>query len=1006
MRLNKLVTVALALAVIPPTLAQRDTTPPAQGLYFFEGNLPKEITAQGGTVTVSTSRAKDGQSSLLWQFEAGGQLVVDTPITPGADDPVNPRTFWVWVYNPRAIEGDLLFRFGRGLKADRQFRAPLNFTGWRGIAVPFRDMQGEGTADMNRLTITAPAQAGQLYLDQLMVNIPLDNRWAIPDRLMPFVNTGVNTSVNRHWNALLMYDTMLRQRVPNLKFDQNLDDASGDTAGLYQRAEGTLKLDQPVSALEKVLKDFSAYGIQQQPDGRITGPALEFPTHQEHLKVGVYSEDTRKYLTTGTVNLRTLGATLLEMAGLLRNLELTAQQRSDLQSRFVLATRYVLDQGLTAGASYQVIHHLGYQSRELFDAWFVARQLLAQRGLLADTAQAMLWFNGTGRIMTPAQDIVETNVDVLNTQLQWMIKSILMVPDAAQRKELLGALSGWLSQTIVRSDGVAGGFKPDGSIFHHSQQYPAYAIDAFSGLAPAVYILGNSPYALTRPARERLDDSLYKLWLYTRDTRIPLILSGRHPNDRYKISPEPFKWLALSGTADARQKVDPTLAAIYARLTGQEKYLDVVAASEPSGAWAMNYSGMALQKRAAGDGSGKAWTAIARGFSRYLVGNEIYGANNLYGRYMLYGGLEIIPADPAKYPFRPEGWDWNRYPGTTSIVLPWDTLKASLIQLPAAGVEEMLLSTETYLGANALGDNSMFAVKVRGHPKYGQEEFKARKSYFMFDNRIIALGTGITSADSTHDTITTLFQHSVPQNQGVVVNGKTVNQSGMREQLSGAVTLTDPASNTYFIPAGQAVTMTYGQQASVDDMKSTPTQGAFATATLQHGKAPQGATYEYAVLVGQQATTAPQYSVLSRTDQLHAVRDQVTSMTGYAFFDAGETNTDGIVHASDRPNMVMTTPEGSGWKLAVVNPDLGLYSGTEADQVDAQGKQAEVSIYSRNWRASRSTPQTSTVTLKGSWQLAQQSTCAVVQPGDATTNLVVTTVDATPCQVSLQAKPR
>ncbi len=38
------------------------------------------------------------------------------------------------------------------------------------------------------------------------------------------------------------------------------------------------------------------------------------------------------------------------------------------------------------------------------------------------------------------------------------------------------------------------------------------------------------------------------------------------------------------------------------------------------------------------------WLATARGgFSRYLVGNETYQANNLYGRYLQYGQFEITP---------------------------------------------------------------------------------------------------------------------------------------------------------------------------------------------------------------------------------------------------------------------------------------------------------------------------------------------------------------------------
>lgn len=45
-----------------------------------------------------------------------------------------------------------------------------------------------------------------------------------------------------------------------------------------------------------------------------------------------------------------------------------------------------------------------------------------------------------------------------------MIKSLLMLPDY-QRQQALVQLQNWLNKTILSSKGVAGGFKPDGSIF-------------------------------------------------------------------------------------------------------------------------------------------------------------------------------------------------------------------------------------------------------------------------------------------------------------------------------------------------------------------------------------------------------------------------------------------------------------------------------------------------------------------------------------------------------------
>lgn len=46
-----------------------------------------------------------------------------------------------------------------------------------------------------------------------------------------------------------------------------------------------------------------------------------------------------------------------------------------------------------------------------------------KNNLLAPTQQAMMWYNATGRIFEKDDEIIDANVDILNTQLQWMIKA-------------------------------------------------------------------------------------------------------------------------------------------------------------------------------------------------------------------------------------------------------------------------------------------------------------------------------------------------------------------------------------------------------------------------------------------------------------------------------------------------------------------------------------------------------------------------------------------------------
>ncbi|PVX33419.1 chondroitin-sulfate-ABC endolyase/exolyase [Pasteurella langaaensis DSM 22999] len=968
--------------------------------FFETEKLPSNLTVDAGQVEPSQLRYKDGKQSLRWQFQPDGKLVFNQNMDLSTDDDVLPQTFLLWIYNEKAIKSPLKFAFEDKGSVKKSFQINLDFVGWRGIAVPFRDMQGEKVSALDKLVIQAPNTAGTLYLDQLLFNVPVDNREPIPDYQAPFVNLKINTAANKHWNALLMYDQMFAKQYPNLDFSSAFQ-ADKNSASIYQRFETVLKVGEkkPSAAdVEGILKKYAAFNIHEK-DGVIQGAMVDFPARQKFMKNNrTFDKATQDFLLTSN-SMRDIGKVMLESARALRSDALTTEQRQQLEAQFLLTTRYLFDQGMVRGSGIQIVSHMGYQNREMFDAWFLMRDLLAKEGLLEQAQGAMAWFTGMGRILEPDAQIVDTNVDILNTQLQWILKSILLLPDEKQRSALLNQFSHWLTLSILQSQGVGGGFKPDGSIFHHSQHYVAYAKDAFGGLAPLVYAINNSPYALSKAAKARLDDVLYKMWIYTKDREIPIVLSGRHPTGKFNVSPEPFKWFALAG--DNGEKINRTFAGIYAAMTQKAEFEGVPAANEPVGAWAMNYASMVVQRRHVDDPK-LSWLAIARGFSRYLVGNESYDKNNRYGRYMSYGALEIIPDHFANRGYRYDGWDWNRFPGTTAIRLPYPDLKAQLLQLPAAGLEEMLLSTETYAGGTDLNNNSMYAMKLRGHSKYQQESFFAKKSYFLFDNQIVALGSDIQSDDGKHHTETTLFQHNVADHKAAIVNGESIAKLGTTKTLTSPAVLSDPAGNRYYVGEGQNIVFSYQTQESVDDRDDKPTKGDFATAVIDHGTAPKNGQYEYAILIAPKAEQKADYQKLAQTSDLHAVRDNHSGQEGYAYFEAAQQDVGGIVLGADKPLMAMAQKGEGALELSIVNPDFAFYQGTEADQVK-DGKQAEVSIYSREWRKVPSQAQQSTLTVKGKWKLEKANQCASAQVKGDTTLVTTNTVDATPCKVKLVA---
>ncbi|WP_241149065.1 polysaccharide lyase family 8 super-sandwich domain-containing protein [Photobacterium sanguinicancri] len=346
-------------------------------------------------------------------------------------------------------------------------------------------------------------------------------------------------------------------------------------------------------------------------------------------------------------------------------------------------------------------------------------------------------------------------------------------------------------------------------------------------------------------------------------------------------------------------------------------------------------------------------------------------------------------------------------PGTTTIQMPNNELRAQLNQLPGAGIEEMLLSTESYSGANTLGnDNAMFAMTLHGHKKYQQQSFYAHKSYFIFGNKVVALGSGIKNDIAEHETQTTLFQHSVKNLEPVEIDGQQIDTLGTDSIYANDTTLLDPAGNRYFVTssAGQQVHFTYQMQQSNDEDDAAPTTGQFATAVIEHGKAPTNGSYEYAIKIAAQDAVKPIYTVLQKDQNLHAVRTE-QGVEGYAFFSPTPTNQAGWVLSSASASQIMlqASPAQDQLSLSVVNPDLALYQGQDPDQVDANGEQVEVSIYDRDWRFNLSQPVISEFTLKGQWQLTGSNSQVSVQSASKeNTTIRVTTKDAKPKKFMLK----
>lgn len=947
-------------------------------VYQFENGIPKNIvSSKKESVSISKKKYKDGESSLKWKFKKGEVLSIlgdvgYTVFKTGEQEKAR-SSYSMWIYNEEPIDGEMLVQFKKDEIVKCWFPIKMNFKGWRTMWVQYdRDMKGEPIEGMDEITFVAPNESGEILIDQIVQSVLIDPRHNARDEQVDFINLEADTAANAHWMALYKNYNQIDKNEKKIVLNES-------------ETEGIKKVEKRYRG--KLLKK-----VQVTPE-LIVEKEMEFSEYKkinlEFIQRLVIYKDLKpeekekiKYIAT-----KEFGIYLRELAYMYNSTD-NVQEKERIAKLFNESLEYMYDQGWTKGSSQGTIHHLGYQMREIYDAIFLMKEPLVKLGTVNKAKEMVTWYSAMGMIYTPKENLKGVNIDVLNTMLPGMLTAILLNESKEKESKELYQLQSYLMNSIKYSPGVLGGFKYDGTVFHHMQNYPAYAKGAFEGLVPIIYYLNGTSYAVTGEQYKIVKNSVLTTRLYSNKYNYLLSLTGRHPNGKFKIDSEGFRLMALSGEGG----VDKELAQAYLRLDPQgksaEKFRNMGLKEEraPQGSWTINMGSLQLHRR-------KEWLAGVKGYSRYLVGNETYIKNNLYGRYMSYGAFQILEGSLKESGYVQEGWDWKHFPGTTAIDVPFEKLKSNISQVDTkSGVEEMLLSDETYSGGNSLNDNGMFAMKLHEHPKYNGTH-RARKSVFFFNNKAILLGSGIENNDSENETHTTLFQNYLGQN---------LKNSYIQKEDA----IIDSQNNLYKIVEGDVV-LKKGKQESKDQNSGEKTENNYELAYINHGKAPKNGKYHYSILIKgnneeqEKFRKNSKYEVLNQDNSSHIVKDLKSDMIGYALFESGKVQNNRFIESVDTPSMILLQEKGKEIQMSFVDPDLRLYEGRDEEQYDKNGVMIERSIYSRPWIGNEGKEHIALVILKGKYDVDNNPKVKSEIDGDFT-KLNITSKNGEPVKIILK----
>lgn len=614
------------------------------------------------------------------------------------------------------------------------------------------------------------------------------------------------------------------------------------------------------------------------------------------------------------------------------------------------------------------------------------------------------------------------NADIIIGLLPSRLAYVLTLKPGEKRNNEMRYLQRMINKSLAIADGFADTIKSDFTTNHHKGVYlSAYGPRSLASASVLVYILDGSPYRINDTPIENLIKALLAARIYSNmydhhkgaggrsgavtdgpillvpffahlaqlDTPYKAELKGAFARFWNPSYPGFFK--KFVDQVDARKEYISTMGQM--EVSVNELELKVEREKAPNGHWYFHYAGMSVHRRGE-------WAALWKGQGKYHWDYEATttrhsSPENLYGKHYSAGALMILnegkPVVSAlKSGFQARGWDWRRVPGTTALNTTYDKM---IFDDQARG-----FPSNVFNGGLNLNDDGLSSIDFRDR----LTSVKAKKSFFYFDEYIVALGTGI-SAGEKEELQTTLYQTILEKKtEANFLNDARLTGIGQTETFSNQpVFLTDSSGNAYYVPNPENLIMERITQTAPNDSGKRRFTGDFVSARLLHGVRPQDASYEYYIHVsgGKKGArdlsrnVADLFTVLVKTNDAHIVEYKTKSSVGYALMTKNKS-TGQLVDKTDVPSMVMTTETDQPGviEIAVMNPEIGKISRpfTYGDIRDRQ-----------TWHA-KPTIQPVTLTLKGQWNIENGKGVKILSSDENSTQIRFDCIDGKSVKATLK----
>lgn len=281
-------------------------------------------------------------------------------------------------------------------------------------------------------------------------------------------------------------------------------------------------------------------------------------------------------------------------------------------------------------------------------------------------------------------------------------------------------------------------------------------------------------------------------------------------------------------------------------------------------------------------------------------------------------GINFVLVHGNEYDYMPAIWNYERLPGLTA------EQAGNFLPEKDWGV----FGSNRYAGTLTNGRQGLAAMKLE------HDGLSAKKSYFLFDDAIVALGSNINGGSTQNPVYTTLNQ---TRRFGEVLYGNNEARQTIEAEQSGRFALNRQSwiwhnDIGYILPAGNAsayietetITGNYNTVGNSDYEVTQPV----ITLWVDHGASPSDGQYSYIILPATSAAKTeafvsdPRVNILLHTEEIHAVAHPDSQSIGIVFFKEGRLKiTDRHYVVADAPALVMVRQDLGQLQLTYSDPE-------------------------------------------------------------------------------------